>query len=376
MKTRKLLSMVLVLVMFTSLTLVFSANLANAQGDTYTVQYGDNLTSIAARFGVSVQSLAQANGIVNVNNIYAGQVLKLPTGNSAPTNPTPSTGQQAYIVQPGDTLTSVSAHFGVAIYDLAALNHLSVMSYLYIGQTLAIPTSASTAPTSATNTPAPATTTAAPTPTPTPKTSTTQAAASNNQTSYTVQSGDTLSAIATHFNSTVSAIVEANHIADPSMIFRGQVLLIPAANAGGGSESGTNPAPTPTAPGAHPIGTGKWIDVNLTTQKMVAYEGSTPVYSSLVSTGVASHPTVTGTFNIYVKYTSQAMRGGTPGVDYYYLPGVPYVMYFYQAYALHGTYWHHNFGHVMSHGCVNLPTPVAQWVFNWAPIGTPVNIHY
>jgi lipoprotein-anchoring transpeptidase ErfK/SrfK len=60
----------------------------------------------------------------------------------------------------------------------------------------------------------------------------------------------------------------------------------------------------------------------------------------------------------------------------YYLPNVPYVMYFHGGYGLHGTTWHANFGHPMSHGCVNLPTSEAEWLFNWAQVGTMVNIHY
>ena len=59
----------------------------------------------------------------------------------------------------------------------------------------------------------------------------------------------------------------------------------------------------------------------------------------------------------------------------YYLPDVPYVMYFYDGYGLHGTYWHSNFGTPMSHGCVNLSIPDAEWLYNWADVGTLVNIH-
>ena len=115
----------------------------------------------------------------------------------------------------------------------------------------------------------------------------------------------------------------------------------------------------------------RWVDVNLSSQTAYAYEGNQVVRSFLVSTGVASHPTVTGQFHVYVKYRYANMKG--PG---YNLPNVPYVMYFYQGYGLHGTYWHHNFGHPMSHGCVNLSTPDAAWLFNWASVGTLVNIHY
>ncbi len=119
-------------------------------------------------------------------------------------------------------------------------------------------------------------------------------------------------------------------------------------------------------------GSTKWVDVNLTKQQAYAYEGSTLVRTFLVSTGVSRYPTVTGQFHVYVKYRYALMTG--PG---YYLPNVPYTMYFYQSYGLHGTYWHNNFGHPMSHGCVNLRTEDAKWLYeNWVVIGTLVNVHY
>ena len=127
-----------------------------------------------------------------------------------------------------------------------------------------------------------------------------------------------------------------------------------------------------------PAGVGpneRWIDVNLTTQSLVAYEGDNAVFNSLVSSGTWLHPTVTGEFRVWLRYTAQTMDGTRLGYDYY-LPNVPYVMYFYRDYALHGTYWHNNFGTPMSHGCVNLPTPAAEWIFNWSSIGTLVNVHY
>jgi lipoprotein-anchoring transpeptidase ErfK/SrfK len=111
--------------------------------------------------------------------------------------------------------------------------------------------------------------------------------------------------------------------------------------------------------------------VDLTRQMLTAYEGDAVVRTVLVSTGLWRTPTPVGQFRIYVKYTYDDMAG--PG---YYLANVPYVMYFYRGYSLHGTYWHDNFGQPMSHGCVNLPTPHAQWLFNWAQVGTMVNIHY
>lgn len=110
----------------------------------------------------------------------------------------------------------------------------------------------------------------------------------------------------------------------------------------------------------------KWIEVNVTTQQLTAWEGDQPVYSFTVSTGLPGTPTVLGEYHIYWKLTSTLMIGPN-----YYLPDVPYTMYFYRGYALHGTYWHHNFGQPMSHGCVNLETSNAKTLFDWAGPALP-----
>ncbi|MGA2490953.1 MAG: L,D-transpeptidase family protein [Anaerolineales bacterium] len=130
----------------------------------------------------------------------------------------------------------------------------------------------------------------------------------------------------------------------------------------------STPGPIPEPIGGSGV---RWIDVSLSKQTLYAYEGNTIVASFLVSTGVRQFPTVTGQYHIYIKLLSTLMHG-----DGYYLPNVPYTMYFYKSYGIHGTYWHHNFGHPMSHGCVNMYTPDAKWLYNWASVGTLVNIHY
>ncbi len=133
-------------------------------------------------------------------------------------------------------------------------------------------------------------------------------------------------------------------------------------------------APSAPPPPAVVSGNGRgvrWIDVNLSTQSLYAYEGDTLVNSFVVSTGTWMTPTVVGKYKIWIKLKTTNMSG--PG---YYLPNVPYVMYFYKGYGIHGTYWHNNFGTPMSHGCVNMRTSEAEWLFNWASEGTVVNVHY
>jgi lipoprotein-anchoring transpeptidase ErfK/SrfK len=114
----------------------------------------------------------------------------------------------------------------------------------------------------------------------------------------------------------------------------------------------------------------RWFDVDLSDQRMYAYEGDTLVRTFVVSTGTWQTPTLTGRFKVWIKLKSAPMSG--PG---YYLPDVPYIMYYDGDYGIHGTYWHNNFGVPMSHGCVNLSTADAEWAYNFASVGTVVNIH-
>lgn len=131
-------------------------------------------------------------------------------------------------------------------------------------------------------------------------------------------------------------------------------------------------APTAVAyvPPSSPGNGVHWFDVDLSDQRMYAYEGDTLVRTFVVSTGTWQTPTITGRFKVWIKLKSAPMSG--PG---YYLPDVPYIMYFSGDYGIHGTYWHNNFGVPMSHGCVNLSIPDAEWAYNFAVVGTVVNVH-
>ncbi len=120
----------------------------------------------------------------------------------------------------------------------------------------------------------------------------------------------------------------------------------------------------------------RWIEVNLSWQYLIAWQGDVRVIESYVSTGRSGFETPAGTFYILSKFDSEDMEGVIGG-EYYNVPAVPWTMYFTNyGHALHGTYWHSNFGTPMSHGCVNLPTDVAEWLYWWAPLGTRVEIHY
>lgn len=119
----------------------------------------------------------------------------------------------------------------------------------------------------------------------------------------------------------------------------------------------------------------KKIVINLSEQRLYAYNGDNLVYNLLISSGKPWWPTPTGEFKPYAKILSQRMRGGNRNLGTYYdLPNVPNVVYFYEGYAIHGTYWHNNFGVPMSHGCVNVKTADMEKLYQWLDNSTLINI--
>lgn len=119
----------------------------------------------------------------------------------------------------------------------------------------------------------------------------------------------------------------------------------------------------------------RWVEVDISEQKLRAWQGDTLFLESPVSTGLPWWPTPLGEFRVWIKLRATKMEGGS-GSYYYYLPNVPYVMFFENSevaksrgYSLHGAYWHNEFGTPRSHGCVNLPIPIAEQLYHWsAPI--------
>jgi lipoprotein-anchoring transpeptidase ErfK/SrfK len=129
-------------------------------------------------------------------------------------------------------------------------------------------------------------------------------------------------------------------------------------------------------------GTRRWIDISITQQSLVAYVGKKAVYATLVSTGRAgladpeeTDATARGTFMIHAKHVSSTMDGEEDKSDSFELRDVPFVQYFHKGYALHGTYWHDEFGKVRSHGCVNLSPTDSAWLFEWTDPHVPPDWH-
>lgn len=180
------------------------------------------------------------------------------------------------------------------------------------------------------------------------------------KTTHIVERGQELALIARMYGVAMNDIVTLNNISNPDLLYVGQQLIIPAAGLYVPGAAEAPPAP---------LSSGKSIVVDTRTQRIYAYENGQLVYARLTSTGRPETPTVLGDYKIYVKYEADDMAGAD-----YFLPQVPYVMYFYRGYGIHGTYWHNSFGRPMSHGCVNLPVDQAKWFFDWAQVGTVVRV--
>jgi lipoprotein-anchoring transpeptidase ErfK/SrfK len=197
-----------------------------------------------------------------------------------------------------------------------------------------------------------------------------------SSTLHVVQEAETLSGIARRYGVSVGELVRVNELANPDLLYVGQELALPR----GASDPATresDPTTVPIEPTREPSPLSpdrtvedRWIDVDISEQRLTAYEADTPVRTTLVSTGLPNTPTPLGEFRIWIKFRFDDMAGSD-----YYIEDVPYVMYFHEGYGLHGVTWHGNFGHPMSHGCVNLPTEQAEWLFGWAEVGTLVVIN-
>jgi len=175
--------------------MVLASGVVEASGFVHVVAPGENLSRIAARYGVSVSAIVSANNIWNPNRIYVGQRLIIPVGHYPPPAPPPPAYPPHgvltyYTVQPGDSLSKIARYFGTTYQVLAAANGIYNPNQIYVGQVLVIPRQ----PTIYT---------------------------------YYVQPGDTLSRIAARYGTSVSAIASYNGIYNPNHIWVGMLLQIP-----------------------------------------------------------------------------------------------------------------------------------------------------
>ena len=329
----------------------------------YRVKAGDSLTKLARRYGLSVTQLAQINGISPLRWLYSGQQLRLPISQTSvqAAQSTAPVDFQRYTVRPGDTLTRLARQHGISLSRLMSVNGLSLARWLYVGQVLLVP---------AEREPALQPTPLVPALDPAPQAPALQPAlpisamvpGQSHGAVHTVQAGQSIRDIAGQYGVNHAAIAKLNNLANNSILEAGQALRIPSESALElleGMEHRLDQSRYPTS-------TERWVEVDLSEQLAVAYEGTTPVKAFVVSTGVGSTPTVQGTFRIWAKIAMQDMRGGSRAAGtYYHLRDVKNVQYFHRSYGFHGTYWHDNYGTPMSRGCINMTNEDAKWLFDW-----------
>lgn len=343
------------------------------------VQPGENLFRIGLRYGIRVEDLSSANNITDAADVYAGQEIVIPglvlpmgevehSENTVVDNPLVAAVPITHVVQRGETLTQIAAIYNVSVDIIMRANNITDPSRIFFGTELQIWS-------------------------PNYLDSNHDISAENNELNisletavstvphdsmenvlYTVQAGETLTQIARKFEVSWLVLADVNEITNPDSVYEGMVLVIPERPDTVPQDlqfaTYNNILPATMEPGPR-IGVGREIVVVLSTQMTYAYEDGNLRYSALVSSGLPSTPTVQGDFKIWNKTRAQTMSG--PG---YSLDNVEWVMYFFEGYGFHGTWWHENFGQPMSRGCVNMTNEDAKWLYEFASVGTPVYVRF
>ncbi len=301
---------------------------------TVLLQPGTTLAEVAAQWKTTPETLRWLNEMGPRDVAWSGMRMRVPVKD----------GLVVYMLQRGDTLASVAAAHNLTLAQLVEINHLAPMQRLRPGEGVLIPSSEGIF-------------------------------ATRELSVHVVKPGETLDSIAAEYKTSARVLRRVNKVQNPGALRQGTRLVIapPSLHERLAALSNNVKGQPPLSLDDIPTLTGKWIEVDLSEQRLVAYEGTRPVRNVLISSGRSPTPTVTGVFRIRAKIHSQRMAGGSveDGTDYN-LPNVQWVSYFYGAYAFHGTYWHRNFGHPMSHGCINMTNADAEWLYKWSGPHHPV----
>ncbi len=337
------------------------------------VQLGETLSSIARTYGLNWQSLAIYNGLKDAGAIKFGQTLAIPsidtsqtlTGSPTTTKPAPQAAvvppaapsTQTYVMRLGESLSTVALKFDVSLADLLEVNDLALDSHVWVGQNLRLPLRVDGSepeamlPYVAPGEPAASTSAAS---VALPVVTSGQSLSPPSSFLHIVKPGETLAKIAGKYEVDPNRVYEFNALAARSLLEVGQRLQIPLDLAGDPGFLGR-----------------RWVEIDLSEQILTAWDGDELFLQTDISSGLDIYPTPVGLFRIWHMNPSQTMSG--PG---YSLDNVKHNMYFFSGYAMHGAYWHNNFGTPMSHGCVNMPEDKAEMLYHFASLGMEVWVHH
>jgi lipoprotein-anchoring transpeptidase ErfK/SrfK len=298
-----------------------------ARSATVNLRPGTTIVEIAYQWQTTPETIRWLNDMDKDDLVWGGMIVRVP----------PQDGMIAVKAEKGDTAATLAARSGVPLAMLVELNKIGPTQRLKAGQWLYVRSKKGLL-------------------------------ASSELPTHTVHAGDTLGSIATKYRSSERLIRRYNGLGANDKPDVGQLLVIPPLSPQ--DRLGEDTEETGGLPqlsiGDIPSLTEKWIDVDLSEQRVVAYQGTRPLKSFLISSGKDATPTLKGVFRVTSKVPTTRMMGGSvENGDYYNLANVQWVTYFYGGYSFHGTYWHKNFGHPMSHGCINMTNDDAKWIYDW-----------
>lgn len=316
---------------------------------------GETLYGIARRYDIDWQALAAHNGLGDNQPLLAGMTLDIPEAGAVIAEPRTEERYLAPIpvssvvhtVTLGETLYSIARRYSVDLQDLKSINDLADASLLWVGQNLTLPALQDGAD-------------------PVPQVvKTAQVVSSSRVPSVSVPEeppssfvhvvlpGETLTTIAERYRSSADLVQSFNQLSSRNLIHPGQRLYIPDKASGIDGFQGR-----------------RWVEIDLSEQTLTAWDNDDVYMQTRISSGTSQYPTPTGLFHIWHMNPVQTMSG--PG---YSLPNVRFNMYFFHDYAMHGTWWHDNFGQPMSHGCVNMTNEEAERLYHFVSLGTEVWVH-
>ena len=309
----------------------------------HTVSWGDTLFSISQQYGVSVDELMRLNDLVSPS-IYAGQTLVIVGGTAAPVTASGESG--TYVVVHGDTLFSIAQRFNTSVNALVTANGLISPSHITVGQRLSIPGSAATSPL-------------------------TGYTPSQSSDVHIVKAGETIYSISRQYGVSPYVVTQSNNISNPSLLYVGQQIVIPAGDA-------LNVAPSSQPTSAPVVTSAKSIIVDVSDQRTYTYESNQLNDVYIVSTGVAGLDTWRGDFQIQNKIPNA--YASTWNLQ------MPYWLGFYWAGPLQNGFhalpilssglrlWEGLLGQPASYGCVILSPQDAEALYYWAEVGISVTV--